>query len=237
MKKILLGLTTTPKSDWREKVKEINKFKIKEIALFPTMLAMAERKELYKLLEKTCVKRIPHVHLRDDMENWELDYFSGKYKTKLFNIHLSQAFDKLVKQNKKYLKKIYIENNLKIDDGYAKLLKDVGGICFDVSHFHDLWAMRKIPAYNDFPRLLEEYPIGCCHLSAIREQSTPCNSWDLKSSELDEFFCYHWLDNLSQLDYVKNYIDFLPEYVSIELENSFEEQIEARKYLEKIINC
>jgi len=35
---ILLGLTTTPRSDWRGKVEEIKKFKIKELALFPTFL-------------------------------------------------------------------------------------------------------------------------------------------------------------------------------------------------------
>jgi len=52
-KKILLGLTTTPKSDWREKVREIEKFRIKEIALFPTMLEMKGRKKLYGLLERT----------------------------------------------------------------------------------------------------------------------------------------------------------------------------------------
>lgn len=68
--KILLGLTTTPKSDWREKVKEIEKFGIKELALFPTFLSPDERKELYTLLEKTKIKNIPHVHLRDDMEEW-----------------------------------------------------------------------------------------------------------------------------------------------------------------------
>ena len=55
-KKILLGLTTTPGSDWRKKVSEIDKLGLKELALFPTCLNEQERKELYGLLEKTKLK-------------------------------------------------------------------------------------------------------------------------------------------------------------------------------------
>ena len=49
-KKILLGLTTIAEGgEWKNKVKEIDKLDIKEIALFPTCLNLAERKELYQL--------------------------------------------------------------------------------------------------------------------------------------------------------------------------------------------
>ncbi|MDD5464316.1 MAG: hypothetical protein PHP62_04145, partial [Candidatus Moranbacteria bacterium] len=65
---ILLGLTTTPKSDWRGKVEEMKKFGIKQIALFPTFLKIDDRKELYKLLEDIDGLEIPHVHLRDDFK-------------------------------------------------------------------------------------------------------------------------------------------------------------------------
>lgn len=39
------------------------------------------------------------------------------------------------------------------------------------------------------------------------------------------------------MDYLKNYPqEFFPEYMAIELENSLEEQIEIKKYLQNIIN-
>jgi len=43
-RKVLLGLTTTFGSDWRAKIKEIDKLKIQEIALFPTCLGEKNRK-------------------------------------------------------------------------------------------------------------------------------------------------------------------------------------------------
>jgi hypothetical protein len=63
-RKILLGLTTTPRSDWREKIREIDELGLEEAALFPTFIHLPERKELYGLLEKTGIKKAPHVHLR-----------------------------------------------------------------------------------------------------------------------------------------------------------------------------
>jgi hypothetical protein len=42
--------------------------------------------------------------------------------------------------------------------------------------------------------------------------------------------------SLDELDYVCNYRKFLPQYISIELENSLERQLEAKKYLEEILN-
>lgn len=90
-KEILLGLTTTPKSNWIRKIDQIDEYKIKKIALFPTFLKIEDRKELYDLLEKTCLEEIPHVHLRDDMEEWELEMYIQKYNTQVFNIHGEHA--------------------------------------------------------------------------------------------------------------------------------------------------
>ncbi|MDZ4384981.1 MAG: hypothetical protein U0944_01030, partial [Candidatus Moranbacteria bacterium] len=85
-RQILLGLTTTLGSDWRMKAEEIDRLGIKELALFLTCLGSEDRRELYGLLENTSLESIPHVHLRDDMELWELDYLVEKYHTQVFNI-------------------------------------------------------------------------------------------------------------------------------------------------------
>jgi Mg/Co/Ni transporter MgtE len=76
-KNVLLGLTTTSNSNWREKINEINKYNIKDIALFLTGIEHEERKELYSLLKKTDIKSIYHVHARGDMSEKEIQYFSG----------------------------------------------------------------------------------------------------------------------------------------------------------------
>ena len=86
MKTVLLGVTTQSKLAWKNKIKEIEKFEIREISLFPTSLDKEDRKEMYNLLECSSLQRIPHVHLRHDMQAWELDYLMEHFKTKVFNI-------------------------------------------------------------------------------------------------------------------------------------------------------
>ena len=48
---------------------------IEEIAVFPTVLDKEDRKKLYDIIRNTKIKRIPLVHLRDDMDVKELDFF------------------------------------------------------------------------------------------------------------------------------------------------------------------
>lgn len=70
--KIFPSITTTGYkpffSDWREKIKELKDFNIKEICFFPTCLSKKERKEAYGLFKKEKIKNIPFVHLRTDMD-------------------------------------------------------------------------------------------------------------------------------------------------------------------------
>lgn len=232
MKIILPGLTTTPESDWRAKVAEIDELDLKEIALFPTFIGIQERKELYDLLEKTRLKTIPHVHLRnEDMEEWELDLFVNKYACKYFNVHPNA--DKVL-ENKKYRKMIYVENLQKIDELFIDALTKVAGICLDVSHYEDYGKLHGEPGYEKFSEILKKYPIGCCHISAVR--SVPKEVTDYVTGEKSLNYSYHMLGELSELDYVKKYVQYLPRYLSIELENSFREQIKIREYLEKIVN-
>lgn len=231
--KILLGLTTTPGSNWREKVQEIEKFKIKELALFPTFLKIDERKELYALLEKTGLEKIPHVHLRDDMEEWELDLFFEKYNSRLFNIHPNEADFNFTK-NSKYKNIIFVENLFKLDDIYLKILNNCAGLCVDFSHWEDQGMILKHEGYEIMEELIKNHKVGCCHISAISEELNEIVDYQTgyKISGGDN----HTMSDFSQLKYVKKYVQYLPEYVSIELENSFEKQLEVKEYLEKIIN-
>lgn len=229
-KKILLGLTTTPASDWREKTREIDKFEIKEIALFITFLkSKDDRKELYGMLEKTGLESIPHVHLRSpDMGSDELDYLIKRFKTKYFNVHpIASHPNNPDYDNFKDL--IYIENTNNVPT--TKEVEKFAGICLDISHRENYILENNIEYNNAIENLIKKFIIGCAHASAVKKEPR---------IDLEPFdnmpYCAHYMKDISEFEYVKKYADLIPEYLSIELENSFEEQLKAKEYLEKIIN-
>ncbi len=231
MKTILLGLTTTPASNWRGKIKEIDILNLKQIAAFPTFLKPDERKELYDLLKKTNLNSIPHVHLRDDMEEWELDFFRDNYGTEIFNIHAVPSALEFLKWSE-YREKIFIENTYNINDLFYENLGKCGGLCVDFSHFEDYAVIQKLPHHQNLSKCLDKYKIGCCHISAINK--TPEIAQDERREDFS-IYSNHYLHDLKELDYLKKYVKYLPDYISIELENSFTEQLKIKKYLEKMI--
>jgi hypothetical protein len=235
-KKILLGLTTTWGSDWREKVREIDKFGIKEIALFPTALEIEERKELYDLLEKTKIEQIPHIHLRDEMELWELEYLEKRFHVQVFNIHGESdphSFPNLEKRLKNYCPNIYVENTDAVPS--EKELKKFGGICIDFSHWQDGILFDRLDYDNEMRNAVKKFRIGCSHISAMGNKIIESADVQLEGVIYKNFSKHH-LDDLNELDYIKKYIEFIPDIISIELNNSFEEQLKVKEYLEKIIN-
>lgn len=235
-KKILLGLTTTPASDWREKIREIYKFGIKEIALFLTGIGSDYRRELYSLLEKTRLKSIPHVHLRDDMNLEEIKYLEHKYNVKVFNVHNEKDPHPHLKAKDcldAYRLKIFVENT---DDIPAdEELKNFGGICIDFSHWQDGIILKRPDYDRKMKDATKQFCIGCGHISAVGNTLIKSNDIQLKEVAYENFSKHH-LDILSELDYIKKFKEFIPDIVSIELTNSFEEQLKVKKYLEKIIN-
>ncbi|MDD4271981.1 MAG: hypothetical protein PHF50_04225 [Patescibacteria group bacterium] len=232
-KKILLGLTTITPGEWKNKVKEIDELGLKEIALFSTCLEYGERQELYRLLEDTGLVSIPHVHLREqDTESHELDYLVKRFKTQVFNIHSKKEEFDFIKRNKKYKDRIYVEN-IFMDDNFSEVLKNCAGICLDLSHWESYGFLKKYQGYAELPELLKKYKIGVNHISAIKKEITHCHD----NVTNQDFYSYdsHWLDDLSEMDYVKKYKNYLADIISIELENPLKEQLEVKKYLEEII--
>jgi hypothetical protein len=232
-RKILVSITTITDNGWKEKIKEIKKLKIKEVALFPTCLNIEERKELYKELEKTDIVSIPLVHAREDFATWELDYLVKIFKTKAFNFHYWSGAEKFLKANKKYRRIVFFENLLKINDDFKKFVKLCGGVCLDVSHWESIGIMKHEPTYKNFDKMLDKYKVGCNHISAISNKRVLYI--DKKTDE--KFYGYdcHWLKDIHEMDYVKKYLKYLSDIVAIELENSIKEQLQIKKYLESII--
>jgi hypothetical protein len=226
---ILPGVTSYP-NGWESKVAEIDKLNIYEVALFPTSIELDERKKLYQALRKSKLKRIPHVHLRHDMEEWELDFFVDKFKTEVFNIHGSERAFRLL-DFEKYRSMIYIENSDYFDKYFEKSLELSVGLCVDYSHWHDYGEIQHFPGYERFNELVKKYPIGCGHLSAILKE--PYN--DDYGHGLKKHYNSHKLTSISEINYINKYLEYLPRYLSIELQNSLAEQLKIKTYVEKLI--
>jgi hypothetical protein len=233
LKKILLGLTTTPDANWRGKIEEIKKLDLREAALFLTGINRAERKELYALLEDTPMENIWHVHLRNDMEIDELEYLVEKFHVKAFNIHPKSSNYPFEHDYSKFASMIYIENVGLLP--IPEELEKVGGICVDFSHWHDKILQGDKQYMAGMETLIENFKIGCSHLSAIT--SVFQGYQDISFPDvIYETYSDHMSKKLTDFDYVKDYVEYLPELVSLELENSFAEQWEVKKYVEKIIS-
>ena len=231
-KQILLGLTTTAHSDWRDKVEEIKQFNLKEVALLPTALMPAERQALYKLLEATSLESIPYVHLRDDFNLAEVEYLVERFKVKAFSCHADEKGYAMLDKLPKYNSLIYVEN-------FASESRDkfftpqkfkehqVSGICLDLAHLEEARRSSKLH-YKRIVTMTETNKIGVTHVSGI------------KSSVVFKFFnktyVDHSLDSLNDLKYLKDYpAPYFAPIIVLELENSFMEQLEIKKFVEEIV--
>jgi len=229
MKHILPTITTAKGSNWKEKIAEINILGLEEIALFPTCLTEEERVELYEILKKTNLKSIPFVHLRSDFKEEEIAWLRENYHTKVFNTHSERLYPLKYPWDKYKKDLIYIENT---HLGFPEdELQEYAGVCIDFSHLENdkiIFPER----YEQSIRMIKNHKIGCAHLSAIRNEQ----KHDPEKPE-EIRFDYHILENLSELDYLKNYPqEFFPEFMAIELENSLAEQLKIKEYLKSIIN-
>ena len=224
--KFLPTITTTSGSDWKAKIREINDLNIKEIALFPTCLNEEERKTLYSLILQSTIKRIPFVHLREDMKISELDYLIKKYNTQVFNIHSEKQFPARADWEK-YKNIICIENTQAnfLDE---EEVKRWGGICLDFSHLEDNQILDKEKYENDL-RIISKYPIRCNHISTIKEKFIVDEDGRIQ-------YTSHTLHDRSELDYLKKYpIEFFSEFCAMELDNTIADQLAAIDYITSLL--
>ncbi len=231
-KQLLLGLTTTPGSNWRDKVEEIKQLNLREVALLPTALPAAERQTLYRLLEATSLEAIPCVHLRDDFSLAEVDYLVSRFKVKALTCHADLKGYALLDSLPKYNSIIYVENfsQEEADKFFTQeyfTKHQVSGVCLDLAHLEETRRLSK-RHYKRLVAMLAKYPARVNHISGV------------KTSALFKIFnktaVDHSLDSLNDLAYLKQIPpQYFGRYIVIELENSFLEQTEVRKFLETII--
>lgn len=231
-KTILLGLTTSPASDWRDKIEEIKEFKLTEISLFSAGLNLGGRQELTKLLESTSLDSIPCVHMADDFTAVEVDYFISKYKTKIFTCHADAAGYALLNRLPKYNSLIYVENP---EDG--KLLADfslatlashqVTGLCLDLSHAASVAKTNKAK-YKALLEMSSKLPVAVNHVSGVRSR--------VIFKFINQSKSHHQIESLTEFDYLKDLpSNLFSKYICLELDNSLLEQREVKQYLELIL--
>lgn len=223
--KIIPSITTTRK-DHKLKLEEAGKLRLEEVCFYATGLLGEERKDFYKLLEASNIKKIPFVHLRSDMEIWELNFLTEKFGTEVFNCHSPKEYP-LQYDLSKYKNRIYVENTVPVLT--SEDIKDYAGVCLDMAHLENDRILRK-DIYEQNLEVIKSHKIGCCHISGIGKKKL----YDpiLKI----EYYDLHFISNYSELNYLSDYKEYLPEIVSLELENSLEEQLKARDYIGRILN-
>jgi len=221
----LLGLTSTKKERIPAFISALRSSAVRHIALFPTCLSKEERRDLYEELGSIPGLRIPHVHLRADCDIAEISLLEQVFGSEAFNIHPRLSSHPYDGDLGEFAPQVFIENGeTPVEDAE---FESCGGLCPDFSHLENARLCGRSSYVDTTLGQLTRHRIGCCHISAIRFGFP--NSW---SGEWD----HHTFISLSDFDYLGLYRRFLPEaWASLELENPFEEQLEARAYIEALV--
>ena len=217
--KIYVSITGRKEKQWKDKLKEIQKYKIDEVALFLEYYRKPQRKKIYEALKKSSIKKIPLVHIRNDMDEKELEYLCKEYNNPYLTIH-EDGF-KYLKKWKKFKKNLYLEMNY--DNKVKKNVKvgSIGGFCIDLSHFkasEEKWA-------KDFEYVVKRKKNGifaCNHLNGYSYE----NNWDI-----------HDIKNLKEFKYIETLPKFLfGDVIAIETNNSIKDQLKFKKHLIKMLD-
>ncbi|MEK7503389.1 MAG: hypothetical protein AAB577_00155 [Patescibacteria group bacterium] len=221
---ILPTITTTPGA-WRDRVKEAGKLKLKEVAIFLTCLNRTERKELYRLLEKTSIKSIPFIHLRDDVTMGEMDYLVKNYQTKVFNTHTVREYP-IPAEWGKYRNFIYIENTYQPLD--EDEIKKFAGVCVDLSHLENDRLLNQEKYQHDV-KIIEKHKVGCSHISVVKDAPIKDENNYLR-------YTAHFLEKVKEFDYLKKYpLKYFGDFSALELENTIKEQLKAKEHISALL--
>ncbi len=204
-------------SDWQQMIKDVNKHNLKTISLFLTTSTYEERQEIFKLLQQSCIKKIPHIHIQDDMKEHELDFLVEHFGVKAMTLHYCYM-PRFARS--KHKGKIFIENNHNADViRDPKKLAKVGGACIDVSHYHQFGKYEpEINAMSD--EIVKKFKVGCNHVSGID----------------DNDMHVHTVTSVKQLQYLKNIPKkMFSQYICIELNNSISQQLKFREKIADIL--
>ena len=219
-KKILVGVTGSSDKDWQNKLKEVERFKIRKIGLFCEAFSKLQRERIYQFLLKSKVKEIPFVHLKADMAREELVFLKNNFKTKFFSIHEEDFC--ILKKWQGFYKNLYLEMNY---DNYMSNLVQVdkiSGFCLDLSHF----KAAQVKNTKEYQYVMKRKKIKryfrCNHLNGYSYE---------KNCDL------HTVSNLKEFSYLKTLPKFVfSDCIALELLNPIKEQIDFKRYLVNLLS-
>lgn len=223
---IVVGLIATAHSPWREALASLPSLGIKELALFLREMDFDFRRELYQALDAGVVTKIPWVELPLDAREWEILYLSEKFGTNLFSLPADQASAALVKEWGDVKASILIENPEKKDKlpfFTSEFLSQTSavGVCLDTAALERNRVHDK-KSYDAVISTLDHNAVSAALVAPIAK------------SALRRFLGRpNRLLNLSDLHYLKHFPQaYLSKTIALKLDNSFEEQLEVRAYLQ-----
>ncbi len=218
---VLVSITGRTEQEWQDKLREIEALKITEVALFLEFYSKEEKQKIYNALLKSCVKSIPLVHLRHDMDKVELEFLQKHFKAKYFTCHEENFVQHNVEQWKGFYKDIYLEMNFDNFVSKTVQVEHIGGFCVDLAHFKV--GLEKLS--KDFEYVFDrkdKHLFACNHL----------NGWSAEKN-ID----MHTVNTVADFDYLKT----LPEFVfgtciALETFNPIKEQLGFKKYLTELLS-
>ncbi|MFC1595262.1 hypothetical protein ACFL3E_02455 [Patescibacteria group bacterium] len=204
--------------DWQNQLEEINELGLDKVAVFVEEFDKKERPHLYKYLSKSCIREVPFVHLRDDTDYRDIEFFVNNYGTKYFNIH-EDCFN-ILDQWKGYWHLLYLEMNT--DGVVAKNVEveKIGGFCIDLAHLKRAIVKGAEEAFYVFSRK-NKVKFSCNHLSGY----DPITNEDA-----------HLITNLNQFDYLTSLPEFVfGDVIAMEVYNSIKEQLKFKEYIVRLL--
>lgn len=219
-KRILVGITGFREKDWKNKLKEIDKFKITKVSLFLERFSRKQREKIYQALLDSRIKEIPLVHIRNDMKKEELAFLSKNFGSSYFTIH-EDGF-KIMKKWRGFYKDLYLEMNTDSFISQSVRVERIGGFCVDLSHFKIEAAKWSKEFEYIFKRRKTLHYFDCNHLNGYSPE---------KNTDL------HRVKSLKDFDYLKTLPEFLfGDVIALEVDNSIAEQLKFKKYLSELLN-
>lgn len=219
--RIFVGITNDFDGSWRDKLREINKLKITAAALFLEQVATKkERQEIYAELEKSTIKKIPLIHIRNNMDKDELAFLCQRYGNPCLTIH-ENSF-KYLNKWKGFYKNLFLELNYDNHLAGRVAVNKIGGFCIDLSHFkagEEKWS-------KEFLYVLSQ---------GSKYNNFVCNHVNGYSYERNENM--HTVSDLKQFDYLKTLPKILfGRVIAIETHNTIKKQLQFKDYLVKLLN-
>ena len=108
------------------------------------------------------------------------------------------------------------------------LFKKFAGICLDLAHLESSRVFRP-ETYKHNIKIIEKYPCGCNHIGPSKNYSL----FDKKERKEENH--HHFLNNLSQMDYLKKYPQkYFSSFIALEVGNSIKEQLKIIDHIKSL---